>query len=398
MSRNKIKLILPVIVILIGALGAVGMIAARPDVETRAAEVRAPLIRVITAQVSDLQFRVSAQGSVTPRTESSVVPEVSGRVEWVSPALAPGGFFEKGDALLRIERRDGEITLRQARAARARASSEVRLAHANLRRSRDLAGRGVVSSAELDRVQNSASVAEAALLEADARLERATSDLERTEIRAPFAGRVREKMVDVGQFVNRGAPVATIYAVDYAEVRLPIPDDQLAFVDLPRHYRGESEKDDTPRVILRASIGGSEYEWQGTIVRTEGEIDPRSRMVHAVAQVADPYARSAGMARPPLAVGLFVEAEIFGRTVKDVIVLPRAAVRGQDRVLVVENDRLHYRDVEVIRAERENVIIGGGLKPGELVAISPIEAAVDGMRVRVAEQTAARERPAAPKL
>jgi len=204
MSRNKIKLILPVIVILIGALGAVGMIAARPDVETRAAEVRAPLIRVITAQVSDLQFRVSAQGSVTPRTESSVVPEVSGRVEWVSPALAPGGFFEKGDALLRIERRDGEITLRQARAARARASSEVRLAHANLRRSRDLAGRGVVSSAELDRVQNSASVAEAALLEADARLERATSDLERTEIRAPFAGRVREKMVDVGQFVKQG--------------------------------------------------------------------------------------------------------------------------------------------------------------------------------------------------
>lgn len=398
MNRNKVKLILPIVVILLGVLGAVGMIAARPDVETRAAEVRAPLIRVVTAQASDLQFRVSAQGSVTPRTESSVVPEVSGRVEWVSPALAPGGFFENGDTLLRIERRDGEIALRQAQAAVARARSEVRLARANLSRSRDLAKRGVVSSAEFDRAQNSASVAEASLMETEARLERAKSDLERTEIHAPFAGRVREKMVDVGQFVTRGAPVATIYSVDYAEVRLPIPDNQLAFVDLPRHYRGESEDYKKPRVILRARIGGSEYEWEGAIVRTEGEIDPRSRMVLAVAQVANPYARSAGISRPPLAVGLFVEAEIFGRTVKDVIVLPRAAVRGQERVLVVENDRLHYRDVEVIRAERENVIIGGGLKPGELVAISPIEAAVDGMRVRVAEQSAARERLTSPKL
>ncbi len=384
-NRSKTaKVVLPVVVIVLGILGLVGMMVARPKVETRAPEVHPPLIRVMTAEIQDLQLHVSAQGSVAPRRESSLVPEVSGRVEWVSPALAPGGFFEEGTVLLRIERRDAEVALRQARASMARAQSEVRLARANLKRSFDLSEQGVVSSAEFDSAQNSAGVAEAMLMEADAHLERASTDLERTEIVAPFVGRVRQKMIDVGQFVNRGTPVATVYSVDFAEVRLPIPDDQLAYVDLPLHYRGTADTVDQPRVILRAQIAGNEYEWEGKIVRTEGEIDPRSRMVNAVAQVANPYARSAGSTRPPLAVGLFVEADIYGREIRDVIVLPRSAIRGENRVLVVEDDKLRFRDVEVLRSERDNVIISAGVRPGEIVAVSPIEAAVEGMRVRIA--------------
>jgi RND family efflux transporter MFP subunit len=383
MMRSKV--VLPFVVIALGVLGLVGMIAARPKVETKPPESLPPLIRVATVEVRDLQLSVVAQGSVAPRTETSLVPEVSGRVDWVSPSLAPGGFFDQGDTLLRIERRDAEVVLRQAEAAVARAASEVRLARANLKRSKDLSGQGVVSTAELDTATNNAGVAEAVLLEAEAQLERARTDLERTEIVAPFPGRVRDKMVDVGQFVNRGTAVATIYSVDYAEVRLPIPDDQLAYVDLPMQYRDGEDEVYQPPVTLRAHIAGQPFEWKGSIVRTEGEIDPRSRMVHAVAQVADPYGRTAGTSRPPLAVGLFVEAEILGREFKNVVVLPRSAVRGDDRVLVVDGDRLRFRPVEVLRAERENVIIGGGIRAGERVAISPIEAAVDGMRVRIAD-------------
>lgn len=385
---KRAKVLLPILVIALGVLGLVGMIAARPKVETKQAESLPPLIRVVAAEVRDMQWRVQAQGSVAPRTESSIVPEVSGRVEWISPSLAPGGFFEEGAVLLRIERRDAELALRQAEAARARATSEANLARANLKRSEELSGQGVVSSAELDSARNNAGVAGAALMEAEAQIERARTDLQRTELVAPFAGRVRDKVVDIGQFVTRGAPVATIYSVDFAEVRLPIPNDQMAYVDLPIQYRGEDEEVHQPRVVLRARIGGREYEWEGTIVRTEGEIDARSRMVHAVAQVAEPYRRSTDADRPPLAVGMFVEAEILGRMAKSVIVLPRSAIRGDDRVLVVDEERLRFRDVEVLRAERDNVIVGGGLRAGELVAISPIEAAVDGMRVRVAESDA----------
>jgi hypothetical protein len=143
-------------------------------------------------------------------------------------------------------------------------------------------------------------------------------DLERAEIVAPYAGRVRGKDVDVGQFVTVGASVATIYAVDLAEVRLPLPDEELAFLDLPLSYRGSTNQP-TPRVTLRATFAGETHEWEGRVVRTESEIDPVSRMVHVVAEVADPYAPGPNPNRPPLAVGMYVEAEIEGRTVSDVV-------------------------------------------------------------------------------
>ena len=153
---------------------------------------------------------------------------------------------------------------------------------------------------------------EANRLEAEASLTQAGHDLQRTKVKAPFAGRIRNKYVDVGQFVNRGNPVARIYAVDYAEVRLPIPDDAAAFVDLPIDYRGEGGEAPQPKVVLTADFGGEQFSWNGRIVRTEGELDPRTRMIHAVARVEDPYGRGDDPNRPPFAVGLFVEAEIEG--------------------------------------------------------------------------------------
>ena len=230
-------------------------------------------------------------------------------------------------------------------------------------------------------------MSEAARREARARVKRAQRDLERTEIVAPYAGRVREERVDVGQFVSRGVSVATVYAVDWAEVRLPLPDRELAFVDLPL-ARGPGEAPAAgPEVLLRAEFAGAPHTWNGRIVRTEGEIDARSRMLHAVARVEDPYGRNRDRARAPLAVGLFVEAEIQGRTLEDAVVLPRSALREGSRVLVVDDgDRLRFRAVEVLRAERDAIVIGTGLAPGERVCISPLQGAVDGMAVRVAAE------------
>jgi multidrug efflux pump subunit AcrA (membrane-fusion protein) len=117
------------------------------------------------------------------------------------------------------------------------------------------------------------------------------------------------------------------------------------------------------------------------VVRTEGEIDPKTRMVHVIARVDDPYARSED--RPPLAVGLFVEAQVFGRETEGVVKVPRAAMRGTDQLLAADaEDRLRFRRVEVVRAGRNEVVIRSGLEPGDRVIVSPIEAAVEGMRVR----------------
>jgi RND family efflux transporter MFP subunit len=381
------RVYLPLVILALGLAGFAVLLATGPRAEQRPTEAPVPLVRVVEVVLRDVQLKVTTHGTVAPRTESDLVPEVSGPVVWVSASLVSGGFFDAGEPLLRIDPRDYEVALERARASVARAKSEHDRASRELERRQGLAKRDFASASQLDTAVNAESVAAASLREARAVRAQAQRDLERTEIRAPFAGRVREERVAVGQFVNRGAPIAKLYAVDYAEVRLPIPDEELAYLDLPLFHRGETEPESGPGVLLRARFAGGEHAWEGRVVRTEGEIDPRSRMVNVIARIEDPYGASGDRERPPLAVGLFVEADILGNRVEDVAVLPRAALRGRDRVWVVDGEsRLRFRTVEPLRSTRTEVVIRSGLEGGERICISPLETAVDGMRVRVVDE------------
>ncbi|MCE2390197.1 MAG: efflux RND transporter periplasmic adaptor subunit [Proteobacteria bacterium] len=375
------RILLPAAVMAGGLVLAAGIIATGPRVQPRPPAIPAPLVRVIEAQPESVRLRVTTHGTVVPRTESELVPEVAGPVTWVSPALVSGGFFEADEPLLRIDPRDYRVALERARAALDRAESEHSRASRDLERRRGLADRDFASAAQLDTAVNTSNIARANLRDSRAALERAERDLERTEIRAPYRGRVREESVDVGQFVSRGQRIARLYAVDYAEVRLPIPDRELAYLDLPLLYRDASRSPGS-EVILSAHFGGREQRWEGRVVRTEGEIDPQTRMVNVVARVADPYGSSGD--RAPLSVGLFVEAEILGRSEQNVFVLPRSALRDGDRMLVVDDGmQLRFREVEVLQVSGDQVILRAGLTAGERVCASPLEAPVDGMRVRL---------------
>ena len=384
-ESRTLKIVLPVGLVSLAALLAAGMAALKPDVETRVAAPKPPLVRVAEVTLADVPLTVRSQGTVRPRTESQLVPEVSGRVIHVSPSFAEGAFFEKGQVLFKVDPHDSRQAVVRARGEVARTKLQLAREEAEAEAAReewsDL-GRGEAATA-LTLREPQLEDARAAVASAEASLTTAERNLERTQIRAPYSGRVRRKSVDVGQFVTIGAPVATIYAVDYAEARLPLPDDELAFVELPLHYRGETGRQKGPRVTLKADFAGRTFEWTGEIVRTEGEIDPDSRMVNAVVQIKDPYGRGDDPNRPPLAVGLYVEAEIEGITAKGVAVLPRSALRGRGQVLVVTpEDRLEFRDVDLLRTTREEIYVRGGLEAGERVCLSPLEAVTDGMQVR----------------
>jgi RND family efflux transporter MFP subunit len=387
MSPDKLRILLPVAVLAVGALGMAALLATRPGVEAEPSDPLPPRVRVVETRPETVRLDVSTHGTVAPRTESDLVPEVSGPVVGVSPSLVSGGFFEGGQVLLEIDPRDYEASLERAHAGRVRAESEYARAKKELARLRNLRERNVASASRVDDAVNAERVAGAALREARAALGQAERDLERTKLRAPFNGRVREESVGVGQFVNRGAPVARLYATDYVEVRLPVPDRELAYLELPA-LRAARRPAGFPAVTLRADFAGSEHAWTGYVHRTEGEIDPRSRMVHVVARVEAPYASPADDPRPPLAVGLFVRAEIQGRELSGAIVVPRSALAdgrepGAERVWVVDaDDRLRAREVDVVRAGRERVVIRGGLEPGERVVISTLDAPVEGMAVR----------------
>jgi RND family efflux transporter MFP subunit len=397
--KLPLKLLLPLLFLAIGASGVFALYGSRPRAVPRPQERPMPLVRVLSASPQSFDFVVRAHGTVAPRHEGDLVPQVSGPVVWVSAAMASGGFFEEGEPLVRIEPADYEVALESARAAAARSGSEHDRAVKELDRQKRLADRSVASETRFDDASNAERVTAAVLREARARLEQAERDLARTEIRAPYAGRVRQENVDVGQFVTRGSPIGRIYAVDYAEVRLPIPDSELGYLELPLSFRGEQRDDGGPPVSLRARFAGRDHVWRGHVVRTEGEIDPVSRMVHVVVRVEDPYGRgddpeAAASARPPLAVGLFVEAEIQGRHVEEASLLPRSALREGSAVYVVDGEqRIRRRPVELLRVEGERMVVGGGLQAGDRVLVSPLQAPVDGMRVRVLEDAAGNAGP-----
>ena len=386
---RSLRFLLPLLIVTAAGLGAVTMILNRPPVETLTPVVELPGVRVHEVTLEDVPLTVTSQGTVRPRTESQLVPEIAGRVTWVAPSFAEGGFFEAGDALVRIDPFDYEQMLISARSQLAQARLRLAQEEAEAevaQREWETLGRGDPRELALRKPQ--LEDARASVAAAEASVERATRDLERAEIVAPYAGRVRSKEVDIGQYVRVGDTVATIYAVDVAEVRLPLPDDELAYLDLPLSYRGVRQGT-RPRVTLRATFAGETHAWAGRVVRTESEIDSVSRMVHAIAEVADPYAPGPNPNRPPLAVGMYVEAEIGGRTARDVAVLPRPALRGRAQVLIVTpDDRLSFRDVDVLRTSTESVIVRAGLRAGELVVTSPLDTPTDGMRVQLADADA----------
>ncbi len=381
-GRGVKRWLLPLAVLAAAVAVVALMFATRPEVELQSPDFLPPLVRVLEVEPRTIRLNVNGEGSVEAAVHSELVAEVSGRVLELGPALEEGGFFEEGDVLLRLDDRDYRVELEKARASVERSESEATLAELRLGRRRQLVDEGVVSRDELDDGESQARVARAVLRGARAELAQAELDLERTTVRAPYDGRVSAHVVDRGQFVSRGTPLASIYAIGRSEVRLPVPDEDLAHLGLPLDFQARGGVSG-PAVELRAKVAGRNARWQGRIDRTEGRIDPRTRMVTLVAQVEDPFGRAPGASdMPPLTPGLFVHAEIQGREVADAIRLPSGALRADGQVLVLEGGVLRFRSVTVLRRERDTVVIGSGLAAGDVVCVSTLEAATDGMRVR----------------
>lgn len=387
---NKwLSISLPLVIVAGSVLILVFLVRGRPVVESKPPVVPPPLVRAATVSLETVRLSVRSQGAVTPRTESALSAETDGQIVFVSPSFVPGGFFERDELLVRLDPRDAELAVTRAAADTARFATALQIEQEEARLAQD-EWRRLGSGVPMPLVLREPQLAQArANLDASvAALQQAKLNLERTEIRAPYAGRVRKKNVDVGQFLRRGEALATIYAIDYAEIRLPIPDEELAFFDTPMQFRGETARAAGPPVVISAEFAGRRHRWDGRVVRMEGEIDPMSRMVYAVARVQNPYGRGMNPDRPPLGIGMFIEAEILGRSYPGVAVLPRTAMHGENRIAVIdEENRLRFRYVDVLRIESDRVFIRSGIETGERVCLSALETQVDGMEVRMLQSS-----------
>jgi RND family efflux transporter MFP subunit len=385
MSAKTIgRVLLPVGVLLASAAVVVWINQQKPPAE-RSPGPRGTTLNVEAKTLARQTFQIElpTQGVIRPRTESKLVAQVGGAVVEVSEKLREGAFFEAGDLLLVIDDRDyrAELDIAEAGLVETRLKAAEEKARAE-QAARDWQrfGEGNASALVLRKPQLAA--IEAAERSAQARVSTARLKLERTRVRAPYAGRVQKKLVDIGQVVGVGAVLAEIYAIDVLEVRLPLDNRALAQLDLPEPQRGKAAaRTPLPPVRLSAKYGDQSHLWQGRVVRVDGAIDSATRQLSVVAQVDDPYGAGAGN-KPPLKIGQFVEARVLGRQLADVFVLPRGAVRQDDSVLLVAEGRLRARQIKPLWRDAEYVVVREGLQAGEIVSLTPLGAGADGQTVK----------------
>jgi RND family efflux transporter MFP subunit len=380
MSENKKKLILPFVIVGVAILVTAVLVMARPVASREEVVPVAPLVRATVVDLGTVQLKVDAQGTLTPQRQSDLVAQVSGRIAEISPKFGVGGEFAAGELIVRIEPRDYALGLQQARAALAQAKVRLQREQAEAEVAREEwseLGSGEPSQLAM-RIPQLAE-AEAGVEAAEATVAQAQLHLDRTAIRAPFAGRLATKLADLGQFVAPGAPLGRIFSTAYAEVELAVTPEDASYLDLAILEAGGSIP-----VEFEARFGADLAAWTGKVVRTTGRVDDRTRMSGLIARVESPYSIRTESGQP-VQMGQFVDARILGRQVAGIARVPRSAMRGRNRVLVIdESDRLRFREVEVLRLTRDEALISGGLDRGERVLISPMEAPVDGMTVQVA--------------
>lgn len=318
--------------------------------------------------------KVTTTGEARPRTEIDLVPEVGGKVVYVSPKFIQGGTFRKGETLIRIDDSDYKVGVIRAESGVAQAEQALarEVAEGEIAR-RDLEELGIGNPTSLALREPQRQQAQAALQAANAELESAKLQLKRTYVKAPFNGRVTNKTSDIGQFVSPGFRLGRIFSTDVFEVRLPLNDPDLAKLKLPIAFAADS-RDAAPIAMLSAQVAGETQLWESQIMRTDSSYDPQTRSLFAIAEIHDPYGKGLSQNGMPLAPGLSVSAEIEGQTLEGVVVLPRAALRERDKVYVVDEEgQGEIRRVDVITTTVEYAVLKDGVSAGEVVIVSPME-------------------------
>ncbi len=391
MTSNKLKLFAPLAILALALAATFLLINSRPEAKQQEIVRQPPLVDVLVIKKSDVRIPVVAQGSSMPRTATILMSEVSGQVTEVTKNFNNGGFFNKGDMLLKIDDRNYLASVKRAKAsvasARSRLATERGQGEVAYREWKARTGNSKRSQAATDLYLRKPQLedAQANLEFATAELQQAQLDLQRTTIRAPYDCMLRDKRVDIGQFITTGATLAGVFAVDAVEIALPLPERSLRFLDLPTTNTSVTQV--RPGVLLSASVGGEKQQWQGELVRTEGVFDTKTRTMMAVVRVDDPYGLMGNERhkKMPLRVGTFVAAVIEGKPIAGVAAIPQGALRPGNQVwLVDENLQLRSRAVDVLRTVGDTAYIADGLQDDMQISMAAVNSLRAGTKVRIA--------------
>jgi len=387
-----LKKVFPVLVVIVLMLIVASLVLLKPKADKRRAN-SGPVINVEVFDIepSSLTPKVLSYGLVEPRTRTTLVSQVGGRIMTLSERFRDGGFFQQGESLLQIDPTDYEIELEIAESSLAQAEqglaeeiAQVEQAKADWNR---LGNSESVSSLVLREPQLRA--ARAGVNSAKALLKQAKINLERTSVKAPYSGRVLSTNVDLGQVVSNNTELGEIYATDAVEIRLPVKNEDLPLLSLPEYYRDQEQTPQNfPAVSIRSELAKEEV-WQGLIVRTAGSIDDNSRQLNVVAQIDDPFGRKA-QGRFPLKIGQYVTAEIDGINIDAAIVIPNKAVYQGSYVYLYREGAVHRTPIQISWQNGDQAVISEGVKHGDRLVVSPLGQVTSGTLVKLIPNAASK--------
>ena len=393
---QAIRLAPPLLFLVIGAFSYVQL--SQEPAETKRPPAPPRVIKTAVADIplQDYQITVMTRGIVRPHNEVTLTADVAGKVTEIAPPFEDGAFFSKDDILIELDDADYKTSVLAAEAqlARAKATSAQEQARAKqaLLNWNDLGYSDEPNELVLRLPQLRET--EASVKSASAQLERAQRDLERTRVRAPFNGRVHQRTVGIGQSVGNGTSLGTIFATDFAEVRLPISAHELDQLSLP-----EEGTDPPVQVNLRNAVDeSSPHTWTAEIVRTEGTLDEQSLELFAIARISDPFGRVSG--KRPLRIGQPVTGAIKGHVLEQVYVIPRRAVRQVDRIFLVmkEEMKLDRRIITPIWSDLDHFIIRDpGMFEKAYLATSSLSYTPHDAKVEILSQEKVAEESDVPK-
>ena len=327
----------------------------------------------------DYQIKIKSTGTTTPITQTVLTSEVGGEVIYRSKKFSEGSSVISGEILAKID--DTDLQLQYKNALLQLASAEVQFAvqqaEAEIAQEAwDQVGEGIPQ--ELATKKPQLKQAKAALEVAKAQVQSAEKKLNKTEITAPYTGRIQNINIDLGSTIIPGQPVGSMYTSNEIEVTLSVKDSDLQFLDIPMDGR-KLNPNQKSIVIIKSLYKGEMQEWAGNLERVDGVIDPMTRMIKLIANFKNNFIEET---KPILPIGLFVEAEINGKQLEDIFMIPNSALTPNDELLFLnQDDALEIRKVSVLTKMKNHILVKEGMKAGERVVVSKLSIATNGMLV-----------------
>ena len=387
MPSGLIQLLLVVVIVIVGVLIAVVFIKFKKPVQRQEQIVLAPLVKVERLDRRDIRMIIRGYGTVNPRLQVEIVPQVSGKVVWVNPQFKAGGFIRRGELILKIDPRDYELSLRQANAAVAEAQVMLDLEKAEAKIAKEEWQRlhpGKEPDSPLVFREPQIRQRQARLESADAGLATANLNLERTQLSLPVDAVIMNERIDLGQYVMIGQSTGAAYGIESMEIEVPLEDKELAWFAIPDNMVSISTAEGSNKgAIARvsANFAGEEKCWLGYVVRTTGQVDKTSRLISIVVEVSDPFKDSGST--PPLLPGMFVEVSIEGNILKNAIAVPRDAMHNRNEVWVANDGQLYVQPLDIVRADRDFAYASSGLDDGDMIIVSSLDMVIEQMEVRI---------------